>query len=94
MAFQRANSIGLLCKLYMQRAEVAQCWSESYMLPINVNYKVEKGQYFMKTKHSEWLFIITLLNLAGGELLMHIHCVTCLKYKGSAMHLEVSYFSG
>lgn len=55
---------------------MVQCWSQSDMPPINADYKVEKGQYFMKAKHSEWLLRITLLNLAGGELLMHILCTT------------------
>lgn len=72
---------------------MVQYRSQRDMLSINADYKVEKGQYFKKAKHSEWLLRITLLSLAGGELLMHTHRRSYLKYKGSAMHLEVSYFT-
>lgn len=73
---KRANSFGILCKRYMQSAEVVQYRSRRDMLSINADYKIEKGQYFRKAKHSEWLLRITLLSLSGGELLMHIYCTT------------------
>lgn len=50
---------------------MVQYRSQRDMLSINADYKVEKGQYYRKAKHSE-----CLLSLAGGELLMHIHCRT------------------
>lgn len=72
---KRANSFGILCKWYMQSTEVVQDWSQRDMLSINVDYKVEKGLFLSKAKDSECL-LRKMLSLAGGELLMHMHCRT------------------